>query len=215
MALDKQKEHSMYLTTVINDVKGTMSIVERIQNNPQMQGDHLKLPMEELLRVATELSNIVTDQEEKAKTNGGFCLFAHDFLSGPKEQQTLEQLRSHLVASKNTLTLGIIADLAPSGSSLLVNDVRMSGISYQQNGRVIRQEGGQDFDHITVRGVTMSDAAFMMNSTVTEQQQDRLSNQYDQRFRLEQLTSLMKDTNIDRAFQADIFRLITEGFTKK
>ena len=214
MTLERQKDNAMHLMTVFNDVKGTMSIVERIQSNPQLEDEHMQPLIEELLRIATDLSNLVSEQEEKAKNNGGFREFTHDFLKGPKDQRRLEALRNDLVASKNTLTLGIITYLAPAGTSLKVDDVKMTGLALQHNGRVIRGEGdqGQDFDHITVKGVEMGGAAVMMNATVNESQQNKLIKNQVRNYRIQQLAEIMRDGSVDKGLQRGAFEAMTALF---
>lgn len=208
--LNRQKDKAMHLSAVMHDVEGTKAIVQRIKSNPQLQGEHLKVILEELLKIATKLDALVTNQEAKIQKDGGFRLFAHDFIKGPTEQQQLEGMRNDLLASKNSLTLGIVVELAPSGTSLVVNDLTMSGMSYAQNGRVIREDGDKDFDHVTVQGVEMSGAAFLMNSSMTEAQQNKFAENFHHRFRFDQLISMMKDSSVDAKLKSDILQVIAK-----
>lgn len=216
MALDRQKHYAMHLSVVARDVEGTQGIVKRIKNNPMLQNDDLAASAKQLLDIATRLNSLVDELEAKSnkEKNGGFRAFAHNFVQGPKEQKQLEQLRSDLVGSKNTLILGIVAELAPSGTSLTVKNTESLNISYMQNGRIARNESDKDVDHLLIENVKSRDASTMINTLITAPQHDKLVTASNQKFRITQLMDLMKQQYIEPDMKAQIFQIIQAELAK-
>ncbi|KAJ8126674.1 hypothetical protein O1611_g6964 [Lasiodiplodia mahajangana] len=136
MALERQKHNSIHLTMVLSDVEATESIVNRIVKDPRFDNDDVASYIKKLFDIATRLENLVVDQETKAGNDKGFCLFAQDFIYGPREQGELEALKSELVASRVTPAL---AKLALNALSTTTKNAEMEGLGFMSNSGVINK----------------------------------------------------------------------------
>ncbi|KAI1132638.1 hypothetical protein F5Y10DRAFT_197783 [Nemania abortiva] len=210
MALNKQKSHSMHLSTVMRDVEGTKSIVERVQNNPLLQHESLEGYLDDLLKVSNELGTLVTSQDAMTAKGRGFRLFVHDFVNGPKEQQELEQLRNSLTASKNSLTLALVAGLSPAGTTLSLTNVKLTDRAYQQNSRILRGPDDKEFDNMILKNIDQSGTSVLYNSSMTPDELNKVTAEQNKRFRLEHLTGLLKSESVAAEMKQQILNSIMD-----
>jgi hypothetical protein len=196
MAMNRQKHNAMHLTVVTGDVEGTRNIVQRIKDNPILQQEHLVAAAKQLKNVLTQLDSLVTEQESKSSGSSGFRNFSHNFVKGPEEQRKLEELRAHLVDAKNTLALALLAELSPSGTSLVVKNATSHGTSYMQTEKIANNPSDRDADHKHIENAHSYDGSTMMHAMVTPEQHQTLLDDSHKKFRLQQLTDLMKDQSL-------------------
>lgn len=203
--LEHRKKYSAHLDTVSRDVKGTKSIVERIEGNPLLHTDELAACIQELLRISQDLDTLVAKQEEQTQKGGGFGLFFHDFVKGPDDQQKLEAFRDNLVASKNTLTLAIVVGLSPAGTVISISDTKLSNTASMNN--ILRKEKLSDkgSDQIIVKKVEMEGAASMLNTTLDPKEFEKHRNDSNKRKSMDVLSGLLKSAEVPAAMKPGIF----------
>ncbi|KAI1343164.1 hypothetical protein F5Y15DRAFT_411956 [Xylariaceae sp. FL0016] len=183
-------------------------IAEKVYNNPALESNELAECMNDLLDIAKQIDGLMTKLEALHKDGKGFGLFVHDFVKGPTEQKRLEKLRSERAASKNTLTLTIVAGLAPAGTTLTITNVKLSDRAFAEHSRIIRTKDDKDWDHVTVKNTRMSGDSKMITSPLTPSQHDKLNNDVDRNERLKLLSDIVKCPGVEAPFKKDMFEII-------
>lgn len=205
----------------MRDVKSTKSIVERIKDNTLLQTDELAACTEELLHITQDLDSLVAKQEEQTENGKGFKLFVHDFVKGPDDQQKLEAFRDNLVASKNTLTLAIVVSLSPTGTVISVSDTKLSDKAYVQNILTKEHQSDKGSGQIIIKKVELEGTALLLNTTLTPQQLDKVTNDNNERKRMEvvreyntkrieTLSGLLKEAGVEQEFKQAILNTVNK-----
>ncbi|KAI1118424.1 hypothetical protein F5Y14DRAFT_447298 [Nemania sp. NC0429] len=202
--LEKNPKRSTHLAVVARDIESLKSIMQLVNDNPMLQNDRNMQLLKYTLWITRLLAEVVKKQDDETGMGKGFHNFADSCGKGPNEQNLIEIRRDELMGYKIDIIRGIIKDLAPPGTSLNVEGVRLDGATIMQNGRVMSTPETRDFDSVTIRNVTMSGSSFMNNSSVTPEQEERIRQEESNRRKKQILLSLATNPAVPDKFRNQI-----------